>query len=51
MLFRSTPIVGLTANAMPADRAACFEAGMDEFIAKPIDNERLRAVIAKVTAG
>jgi signal transduction histidine kinase/PleD family two-component response regulator len=34
---RRTPIIAMTANAMQRERDACFEAGMDDFIAKPID--------------
>lgn len=36
-----TPIVAMTAGAMQGDEAGCLEAGMDGFLAKPIDRRKL----------
>ncbi|KAI9912788.1 hypothetical protein PsorP6_005270 [Peronosclerospora sorghi] len=41
------PIIGVTAYAMSGDRQKCLDAGMDEFIVKPISKTELRKAIRK----
>jgi PAS domain S-box-containing protein len=43
------PIIALTAHASQEDRARCLEAGMDEYLAKPIRPEALFGMIEKLT--
>jgi CheY-like chemotaxis protein/HPt (histidine-containing phosphotransfer) domain-containing protein len=45
------PIVAMTANAMEADRERCFEAGMDEYISKPIKSQELLALLQSLGRG
>jgi PAS domain S-box-containing protein len=47
---RRTPILALTANTLAEDRHACFEAGMDGFLVKPLDREKLAEALAGLAA-
>lgn len=41
---KQTPIIALTANTMDNDREKCLSYGMNEFMAKPFDMERLNQI-------
>ncbi|MBV9209762.1 MAG: response regulator, partial [Acidobacteria bacterium] len=44
---RRTPIVAMTASALPEDRARCLNVGMDDYLTKPLHREELRAVLER----
>ncbi len=41
------PIIAMTANAMKGDREKCIEAGMDDYVAKPVRSDELYSVLEK----
>ena len=46
-----TPVVALTANAFEDDRRTCLDAGMNDFLVKPLAADALRRVLTKLTRG
>ncbi|HWX43150.1 MAG TPA: PAS domain S-box protein [Blastocatellia bacterium] len=44
---RHTPVIALTAHALVGEREKCIQAGMDDFIAKPVTHAELASVIAR----
>ncbi|MBT1063355.1 response regulator [Bowmanella sp. Y26] len=45
--YSSVPIIAMTANVLKEEQQSCFEAGMDDFVAKPINIELLKSAITK----
>jgi len=46
-MYKEIPIVAMTANAMQGDKERCFLSGMDDYIAKPIEPEKLEDILKK----
>src|SRR5262249_50173731 len=45
---RRVPVVAVTANALQGERQRCLQAGMDEYLLKPVRNHELAGVIARL---
>ena len=45
--FRDVPVVAMTAHALQGDREECIQAGMNDYITKPIKREKVFEIIDK----
>ena len=49
--FRPVYIIAMTANVMPGDKDRCLQAGMDDYVSKPLRREELFAALTRVNPG
>ncbi len=46
---KRVPIIALTAHPFPSDQQSCLAAGMDDYLYKPLDPDKLKNLIKRVT--
>jgi signal transduction histidine kinase/DNA-binding response OmpR family regulator len=46
----TVPVVAMTANVMPGDRQRCLDAGMDDYVSKPVHVDEIDAVLRRFLA-
>ena len=44
---KTMPVIAMTANVMEGDRERCLQAGMDDYIGKPVQMEELEAILLR----
>ena len=49
--YKEVPIIAMTANALAGDREKCLQAGMSDYIAKPVNFEHVEAAVKKWLGG
>ena len=47
LTLKNLPVIALTANVMVGDKERCLEAGMDDFLGKPINVTELENILSK----
>lgn len=50
-MYEKIPIIAMTANAMQGDKEKCLQAGMNEYLSKPVDEDALRLMLERFILG